>query len=76
MHRVWINLKALVLGKDVEAVVNECERGETAAIEDYEKILKMEEMPMESKTVIHKHLQLIRSSLDHLEELKKRFATG
>ncbi|AFM02567.1 hypothetical protein Fleli_0056 [Bernardetia litoralis DSM 6794] len=76
LHRVWINLKALVLGKDVEAVVNECERGETAAIEDYEKILKMEEMPMESKTVIHKHLQLIRSSLDHLEELKKRFATG
>ena len=76
LHRVWINLKSLVLGKDVEAVVNECERGEEAAIADYEKVLKMDEVSMEAKTVIHKHLQLIRSSLEHLEELKKRFATA
>lgn len=76
VHRLWINLKSLVMGKDVEAVVNECERGEEATIADYEKVLKMDEIPMESKTVIDKHLQLIRSSLEHLEELKKRFATA
>lgn len=76
LHRLWINLKSLVMGKDVEAVVNECERGEEATIADYEKVLKMDEIPMESKTVIDKHLQLIRSSLEHLEELKKRFATA
>ncbi len=64
------------MGKDVEAVVNECKRGEEATIEDYEKVLKMDEVPTDSKTVIYKHLQLIRSSLDHLEELKKRFATA
>jgi len=74
LHRLWINLKALVTRHDVEAVVNECQRGEEAAIADYEKVLKVEEVPAEAKTVIHKHLQLIRSSLDHLEELKKRFA--
>jgi len=31
-------------------------------------------VPAEAKTVIQKHLGLIRSSLEHLEELKKRFA--
>ncbi|WP_338812522.1 PA2169 family four-helix-bundle protein [Bernardetia sp. Wsw4-3y2] len=76
LHRIWINLKAMVTTHDVAAVINECERGEEAAIEDYEKILKMDEMPMDAKTVIHKHLQQIRSSLEHLEELKKRFATA
>ncbi len=64
------------MGKDVEAVINECERGEESAIADYEKALKVDEVPMDAKTVIHKHLQLIRSSLEHLEELKKRFATA
>lgn len=76
LHRIWINLKSIVTGHDVEAVINECERGEEAAIADYEKALKVEEVPAEAKTVIHKHLSLIRSSLDHLEELKKRFATA
>ncbi|WP_338792606.1 PA2169 family four-helix-bundle protein [Bernardetia sp. MNP-M8] len=76
LHRIWINLKAMVTTHDVAAVINECERGEEAAIADYEKILKMDEMPMDAKTVIHKHLQQIRSSLEHLEELKKRFATA
>ncbi|WP_338768256.1 PA2169 family four-helix-bundle protein [Bernardetia sp. ABR2-2B] len=76
LHRIWIDLKSFVLGKDVEAVVNECERGEKAAIEDYEKVLKMNEIPMDAKTVIHKHLQQIRSSLEHLEAMKKRFATA
>jgi uncharacterized protein (TIGR02284 family) len=76
LHRIWINLKSLVLGKDIAAIVNECERGEKAAIEDYEKVLRVEEVPMEAKIVINKHLQQMRSSLDHLEELKKRFATA
>lgn len=76
VHRLWINLKSLVVGKDVEAVINECERGQEATIADYEKVLKMDEVPMEAQTVIDKHLQLIRSSLEHLEELKKRFATA
>lgn len=75
LHRIWINLKSMVTSHDVAAVVNECERGEEAAIEDYEKVLKIEEIPMDAKIVIRKQLQLIRSSLDHLEELKKRFAT-
>ncbi len=74
LHRIWINLKAMVTTHDVTAVVEECERGEKAAIEDYEKVLKVEELPMEAKLVVRQQLQLIRSSLEHLGELKKRFA--
>ncbi|WP_375562015.1 PA2169 family four-helix-bundle protein [Bernardetia sp. OM2101] len=76
LHHLWINLKSLVGGKDVEVVVDECERVEQAAIEDYEKILKIDEIPMETKTVIHSHLQQIRPSLEHLKQLKERFITA
>ncbi len=74
LHRIWINLKAMVTSHDAVAVLNECQTGEKAAIEDYEKVLKVEEVPMEAKIVIRKHLQLIRASLEHLESMKKRFA--
>ena len=74
LHRIWINLKAMVTSHNAVAVLNECQTGEKAAIEDYEKVLKMEEVPMEAKVVIRKHLQQIRSSMEHLEAMKKRFA--
>lgn len=76
LHRIWINLKSFVLGNNVEAVIEECKRGEHAAIDDYEKVLKMEEVPMDAKIVLRRHLQQIRSSVEHLDTLKKRFATA
>jgi uncharacterized protein (TIGR02284 family) len=76
LHHLWINLKSLVGAKDVEVVVDECERVEKAAVEDYEKILKMDELNMEVKALIHKQLQLIRFSLEHLTQLKERFITS
>ncbi|WP_291726916.1 ferritin-like domain-containing protein [Bernardetia sp.] len=73
LHRVWMNLKSFVLGNDVEAVIEECKRGENTAIEEYEDILKMEEVPMDTKIVLRRHLQQIRSSVEHLDALKERF---
>jgi conserved hypothetical protein len=35
VHRGWINIKSAVTGKDEEAILNECERGEDFAKEAY-----------------------------------------
>ena len=35
VHRGWIDIKSLVTGKDEEAILNECERGEDYAKEAY-----------------------------------------
>ncbi|CAN5523034.1 PA2169 family four-helix-bundle protein [soil metagenome] len=35
IHRGWIDIKAAVTGKDEEAILNECERGEDYAKEAY-----------------------------------------
>ena len=39
LHRGWINVKSALTGRDDEAVIEECERGEDAAVRSYEKAL-------------------------------------
>ena len=39
-HRTWMNLKSFFSSDNEEAVLEECKRGEKAAIEDYNEILK------------------------------------
>ena len=40
MHRRWVDLKTMVTGKDDEAILNECERGEDVALKSYRKALE------------------------------------
>lgn len=40
MHRGWINIKSAVTGRDEKAILNECERGEDSAKNQYEEALK------------------------------------
>ncbi|OKO34567.1 hypothetical protein AM469_002264, partial [Pseudomonas aeruginosa] len=40
LHRRWVDLKSLVTGKDEEAVLNECERGEDVAKHRYQAALE------------------------------------
>jgi len=40
IHRGWLNLKAAITANDDDAIIAECERGEDAAKDAYEKALK------------------------------------
>ena len=40
VHRGWMDIKSLVTGKDEEAILNECERGEDYAKNAYSDALK------------------------------------
>src|SRR5436305_26090 len=51
LHRGWINVKSAVTGKDREAIISECERGEDAAVESYEEALK-ESLPGEAQMLV------------------------
>lgn len=39
LHRGWINLKAAITGKDEHAILEECQRGEDAAVNNYRDAL-------------------------------------
>ena len=42
LHRGWINLKTAIAGRNLSAILEECERGEDIAVEAYKKALALE----------------------------------
>jgi uncharacterized protein (TIGR02284 family) len=57
-HRGWMNLKSAITGGSEEAIVNECERGEDAALSSYREALE-QDLPADIAAVIEKqHLQV------------------
>ncbi len=61
IHRRWIEFKALVSGEDDNAIVDECERGEGVAMENYEKALDQALPPAIRKIIQSQHARVIRN---------------
>ncbi|MBK0402845.1 PA2169 family four-helix-bundle protein [Adhaeribacter sp. BT258] len=70
VHRGWINLKSAITGHDSKAILNECENGDAAAIETYEKVMKSPEIPVNVKTVIQKQHDEIEAAKAAVSSLK------
>jgi uncharacterized protein (TIGR02284 family) len=69
-HRGWINIKSAITGGSDEAVVSECERGEDAALENYQRILKQNLPPNVLPVVKHQYTEIKRSH-DRLRDIEK-----
>lgn len=72
LHRTWIDIKTVFTKNDDEAVLEECLRGEKASLKEYEDRLKKTAFSPETKAMLEKHLQEIRttvSEIQHLEDL-------
>ena len=76
LHRIWIDLKSAIAGNDEEAVINECIRGEEDAIERYDKVLNMSELPASARTVVARQRNQIQAALGKIQDLQKAFATA
>ena len=72
-HRGWMNIKAIVTGGSDDAIVAECERGEDAAIENYQRVLKQNLPPNVLPVAKHQFTEIKRSH-DRLSDMKKRAA--
>ena len=63
-HQVWISVKdALSSDTDEEAVLEECVRGEKAALEEYDEKLKCLELPVDVRDLIASQRNSIANSL-------------
>ena len=63
-HQVWITVKdALTPDHDGEQILEECIRGEKAAVEEYDEKLKCDELPSDVRTLITEQRSSIASSL-------------
>ncbi len=69
-HRGWINIKSIVTGGSDDAIVAECERGEDAAIENYQRVLKQNLPPNVLPVVKHQFTE-VKKSHDRLRDMER-----
>ena len=70
VHRVWMDLKSGINGKDTDAILKECMRGEKAAIEQYEAALKAE-LPEYIRDKVEGQFKMIKGAYNQLVEFKQ-----
>jgi uncharacterized protein (TIGR02284 family) len=60
-HRGWMNIKSIVTGGSDDAIVAECERGEDAAVENYQRVMKNTLPPNVLPVVKHQFTEVKRA---------------
>ena len=71
LHRSWINLKSSVSPDKDEAIIDECIRGEEAALKDYNKALKSNSLDDSSESLLEEHREEIIDAISELEGLEE-----
>lgn len=69
MHRRWVDIKAAVTGKDDQAVLNECERGEDVAKKSYKKALD-KDLPPDVRAVVQRQYEGVLRNHDEVKALR------
>ena len=72
LHRVWMDVKATITGKDREAILKSCEFGEGVAQDTYEKALEndIENLSMEQQTMIKAQHALLGADHDKVKSMR------
>ncbi|WP_224998880.1 PA2169 family four-helix-bundle protein [Cesiribacter sp. SM1] len=71
LHRTWIDIKTALSSDKDETVVEECIRGEKAALDDYEDVLKKNELPISSREVIQRQHDKIQAAVNRLNQIER-----
>ena len=69
-HQRFEDLKAAITGRDEKAIINEVERGEDYIKAKFEAALNSENLGAESRQVVERAYQSVRSGHDQISQLK------
>ena len=69
MHRGWVSVKGTLGGYSDQAMLDECERGEDAALARYRKALK-QNLPPETKAEVERQAQGVQRNHDQIKALR------
>ena len=70
IHRAWINLKSAVTSGDEHAILDECERGEDSAVNEYKKAMEKEELSAPIRETLSRQYTEVKSAHDRIRELR------
>lgn len=69
LHRGWVSVRATLSAFSDQAMLNECERGEDAAVARYRKALK-QNLPLAIKSVVERQAQGAQRNHDQVKALR------
>lgn len=75
LHRGWMDLKSAITGKDDHAILAECERGEDAAVKNYQKVLA-EDLPSDIRSIVESQYRQILEAHNRIRALRDGTDTG
>lgn len=70
IHRTWMDIKSFFSGNDDETMLNEAVRGDKAAVNEYEEVLKDTALPPTIATIIRDQSTKISSDLNKIKRLE------
>ena len=76
LHRGWINLKAVLTGKDEAAILAECERGEDSAVAEFKKALASNELPVHARETVQRQYTAVQAAHDRVKALRDKYAAA
>jgi len=74
LHRGWVSVREAVTSRDDEAILEECERGEDYAKNQYRKALE-NELPASIREVIDRQYRGVIQNHDRVKALRDRLHT-
>lgn len=69
LHRGWIDIKSAILGKDLQAILNECERGEDSAVSNYKEALD-NNLPTNVANIILRQSYAVQQAHERIRNLR------
>jgi len=76
LHRGWIDIKSAVTGKDDNAVIAECERGEDSAVSNYKDALKDASLPSDVRSHVERQYAAVQAAHDRVRSLERKTGAG
>lgn len=70
LHRGWVSVRGALGGLSDLAMLNECERGEDAALARYRKAVKEDGLPSDVRALIERQLQGVQRNHDQIKLLR------
>jgi len=63
MHRTWMDIKSTFTSNDEEAILNEVEKGEQAAVEEYNEVINDTTLPPTTKKILTEQRNNVQTTL-------------
>lgn len=70
LHRTWLNFKSALSSENDEAVLEECIRGEDAAIKDYDETIRSGDIPQGLNDKLQNQRDQIQQARNELKSLE------